>query len=107
MKRTFIETNDFQKRVESLEEPELLNEIQKALIKYPEIGDLIRGTGGIRKFRIGIKGRGKSGGARIFYLDIPAKQQCFLIFILDKAESENINNEERNELKKLVQILKR
>jgi len=108
MKRTFIETIDFQKQVERLNsDGNLLFDIQNTIIKIPNIGVLIQGTGGLRKLRMGLKGKGKSGGIRIFYLDLPNKEKCYLLFILEKSESGNISAEEKNELYQLAQFLKR
>lgn len=106
MKRTFIEATDFQKKLESLNETELLQGIQNAILRNPEIGVLIKGTGGIRKFRFGTMGRGKSGGLRVFYLDVPLKEKCYLLFMIEKTEAGNISHEEKNELKQLSQLLK-
>ncbi len=65
----------------------------------PDAGDVIPGTGGARKLRFGIKGKGKSGGARVvtFYsgLDIPV----FLLAIFSKNQKINLSQKERNELK--------
>jgi hypothetical protein len=107
MKRTFIEAKDFQKTLESMGDPNLLRSIQETLLKEPLLGDLIRGAGGIRKFRMGAQGKGKSGGIRIFYLDVPSKEKCYLLFLLKKSESENITDEEKSELRTLAQLLKK
>ncbi len=107
MKRTFIETTDFQKKIKSLNQPELLQRIQNALLRNPEIGVLVKGAGGIRKLRFGIKGKGKSGGLRIFYLDVPIKEKCYLLYMIEKSEAENISHEEKNKLKLLSQLLKK
>jgi hypothetical protein len=53
MKRIFIEARDFQRTLDGLKDAELLKELQEAIIKDPEIGALVKGTGGIRKFRMG------------------------------------------------------
>lgn len=107
MKRTFIEVKDFSKKVDSFDDSKLLSKIQDTILKDSETGVLVKGTGGIRKFRVGTKGKGKSGGVRIFYLDIPTKEKCYLLFILEKSESDNISDEEKIELAKLVKQLKK
>lgn len=107
MKRIFVEVKDFQKKTESLNEADLLQTIQNAILKDPEIGVLVKGTGGIRKFRVGAKGKGTSGGIRVFYLDIPSKEKCYLLFILEKTEAENISAEGKAQFKELAQILKK
>lgn len=107
MKRTFIEANDFQKQVESLNEVDLLQSIQNVILKDMQVGVLLAGTGGIRKFRLGVNGKGKSGGIRVFYLDIPSKEKCYLLFILEKSESENISAEGKAQFRQLAQFLKK
>jgi hypothetical protein len=106
MKRTFVEAVNFKKKVDRLDEKDLLQTIQNDILKDPEIGVLVRGTGGLRKFRIGAKGKGKSGGIRVFYLDIPTKEKCYLLFILEKSEIENISAEEKKELREVAKLLK-
>jgi hypothetical protein len=107
MKRVFVEADDFRSKLDSLNEPGLLQIIQNEIAKNPDIGVLVQGTGGIRKIRFGAKGKGKSGGIRVFYLDVPLKEKCYLLFLLQKSDAENISAEEKKELKELSQLLKR
>jgi len=107
MKRTFVEAEDFKEKIENLDEQGLLQTIQNEILKDPEAGVLVKGTGGIRKFRVGARGKGKSGGIRVFYLDLPTKEKCYLLFILEKSEAENISAEEKKELKEFAQLLKK
>lgn len=106
MKRTFVEAKDFRKQIDNLGDKGLLLVIQNAILNAPEIGALVKETGGIRKFRVGTKGKGKSGGIRVFYLDVPAKETCYLLFILEKSEAENISAEGKAMFRKLAQQLK-
>ena len=55
----FVEFPNFTKRVTELLDDEDYRRLQAALIANPELGDLIRGTGGLRKARWSAKGRGK------------------------------------------------
>ncbi len=107
MKRVFIEAKNFQKKLDSLKDANLLLNLQEAIAKDPEIGALVKGTGGISKFRMGAKGKGKSGGVRVFYLDVPNKKKCYLLFLLEKSDSDNISDEEKSELRQLAQFLKK
>lgn len=74
----------------------------------PEDGDVIEGTGGIRKRRVPLPGRnrGKSGGGRLFTLFLNLHQPVFIIMLLDKSTSTNLTKTERNELADLVNTLK-
>ncbi|MBL0924267.1 MAG: type II toxin-antitoxin system RelE/ParE family toxin [Sphingomonadaceae bacterium] len=72
----------------------------------PEAGDVMQGTGGVRKARLAGRGKGKSGGYRIVYYfgggDIPV---C-LLTVFGKGEKANLTQGERNALKAMAAILK-
>ena len=69
MKRTFIEVPLFTKKWKELGlTDEDLRDLQNILLQNPKSGDVIQGTGGLRKIRIPMKGRGKSGGSRVIYV---------------------------------------
>ena len=71
----------------------------------PQAGRVMQGTGGIRKIRFAYEGRGKSGSIRVIYIDFPAYGKLYLLTAYAKNEAENLTKAERNELKKLVEIL--
>lgn len=83
-----------------------LNNLKKQLVENPNLGDLIRGSGGLRKARLKAIGRGKSGGFRICYFDDAAHEELFLIWIYSKSEQEDLTPKEIKELKGLIQKLK-
>ncbi len=72
----------------------------------PEAGDLLQGTGGVRKARLAGRGKGKSGGYRIVWYfggqDIPV----FLLTVFGKGEKANLTQAERNALRLLVTTLR-
>jgi hypothetical protein len=82
--------------------------IEELVAYAPEDGNLLEGTGGVRKRRIALPGRnkGKSGGGRLFTVFISNQSPAYIITIIDKSVSENLNKQERNELALLVQGLK-
>lgn len=104
--RTFVELTAFKNKVDSLGGPPLLKDIQDELLKGLEKGDLIKGAGGIRKLRVGRGHSGKSGGFRVFYLDLPQKGTTYLMAILDKRESENISDHEKAILRAFAKAIK-
>jgi len=75
------------------------------LAAHPKSGDLVEGTGGIRKLRWGRGGRGKSGGVRVIYYYHSDLMPLYLITLFAKNEQDNLSKSERNELAKLVDIL--
>lgn len=66
----------------------------------PECGDVIQGTGGFRKVRVGRTGIGKRGGARVVYILRNEEFPIFLITAYPKNEKDNLTKKERNELAK-------
>lgn len=107
MRRIFIETSAFQKRIDRAGAACLEN-IQTELLKNPDAGRVIPGTGGLRKLRIADPGRGKGkrGGYRAIYLDIAAVEQIYLLALYDKDEKDDISQDEKRILKTLVRKLK-
>lgn len=108
MTRTFIMTKEFDSCWKSLNlDDNDLKNLQSELLESPAIGDRIPGTGGIRKYRFALEGRGKSGGARVCYLDVPSKKKLFLITAYAKNKKENLTIGECNALRELSQQLSR
>ncbi len=86
----FIETTAFTKYVyEYLSEEEYLG-LQIFLLRYPEAGKIVPGSGGVRKVRWSISGRGKSGGVRVIYYFKRQDAEIWLLTIYSKSEKENI-----------------
>jgi hypothetical protein len=107
MTRTFIEVPTFTKRWKELGfSDEELRRFQIELLKNPEMGDIMQGTGGVRKARLASETRGKSGNARICYVDFSAFGKIYLITVYTKKEKENLTDKEKNIIRKLVKILK-
>ena len=108
MTRTFIQTKEFTRRWEDLgfndDDLRLLeNEIMRNPDKYP----VMQGTGGLRKMRVAIEGKGKSGGARVCYVDFVFAETIYLITVYGKNEKDNLSKEERNAIKKAIEALKK
>jgi hypothetical protein len=70
-----------------------------------QLDSVIEGTGGLRKFRLGAKGQGKSGGARVLYYYGGDHMPIFLVAIYPKSEKENISAAEKKAIKKLINLL--
>ena len=71
----------------------------------PTAGDLIPGTGGVRKVRWGLEGRGKRGGARVIYFYHDMEMPLYLMTAYAKNERENVSQAEVNMLQKLARIM--
>lgn len=72
----------------------------------PEAGDLIRGSGGIRKVRVGKDDGGKSGGYRAltYYMDQSAP--VFLLLVIDKTDADTITDAQTKVLRRLAKLIK-
>ena len=75
----FVEFPNFTKRVTELLDDKDYRRLQAALIAEPELGDLVRGTGGLRKARWSAKGRGKRGGVRVIYYWITRRDRVLML----------------------------
>lgn len=106
MEREFIEARAFSGYTRKHGSDEDVRRIQNEILRNPRIGALIRGTGGVRKFRYAKAGEGKSGGWRVFYLDLPKALTTFLLLAFGKSEKETISGEERVAISKLVEAIK-
>lgn len=86
----FIEATAFTKHVyEYLSEDEYLG-LQRFLLRYPESGKVVPGSGGIRKVRWAMSGKGKSGGVRVIYYFKKQDDEIWLLTIYSKHQVENI-----------------
>jgi hypothetical protein len=81
-------------------------EVLGYLAANPKAGDLMQGTGGVRKLRWGRGGRGKSGGARVIYYFHSEVMPLYLLTVFGKNEKADLSKAERNELAGLVRMLK-
>lgn len=108
MKREFIETPSFTKRWYSLGfTDDDLAELQFFLLNNPDAGDMMVGTGGLRKIRYAFEGRGKSGSTRVCYVDFAAFEKNYLIQVFSKDEKANLSDAEKNQVKNAISVLKK
>lgn len=84
---------------------ELRAEVVRLVAENPEIGDVMEGTGGFRKFRVARLGQGKSAGFRVVSYYYSAGIPVFLITVFAKNQQANLTKAERNALGKLSQTL--
>jgi mRNA-degrading endonuclease RelE of RelBE toxin-antitoxin system len=99
-------TPTFEKKAKKLLAKDAFENLLDYLEEHPEQGDLIRGTGGIRKLRwkTGKSDKGKSGGVRVLY-HYTKNILILLITLYSKSDKENITQHERNELKRMLPLL--
>lgn len=71
----------------------------------PTVGDLVQGTGGIRKLRWALDGRGKRGGARVIYFYHDADTPLFALTAYAKNERADLSQQDRNDFRQLTMML--
>ena len=102
---TIAEVPEYIRQAEKLLSATERQDIVSYLAAHPKSGDLIEGTGGIRKLRWGRGGRGKSGGVRVIFYYHSELMPLYLLTLFAKNEQDNLSKAERNDLAKLVDIL--
>ena len=98
-----IETAIFTRLIKELMTDDQYKDLQEALINRPNMGDLIRGSGGLRKVRWKLEGRGKSGGVRVIYYWVVADYQLRMLYVYPKGKQDNLTPGQLAELKKIVE----
>lgn len=111
MRRKIIEPRALARVVKDLiDERKILEEdleaLKKELIRDPKCGDVIPGTGGVRKIRLKSANKGKRGGFRVCYFDDPEREELFLLKIYGKNEKEDLSAAEKKSLKEFSEMVK-
>jgi hypothetical protein len=108
MKRTFIQTKEFSRNWDELGlNDDDLRMLEIDIMQNPDNYPIMQGTGGLRKARISIdNNKGKRGGARVCFVDFVILETVYFISVYSKDSKENLSKSERNEVKKLIEILK-
>ncbi|MNN44739.1 Toxin HigB-2 [compost metagenome] len=99
----FIETSVFTRQINELVDDETYRELQQLLMANPEAGDLIQGTGGLRKIRIAAKGHGKRGGARVIYYHFVSASQIAFLLAYPKGEQEDLTSDQKKVLRQVIE----
>lgn len=108
MTRKFIYTEPFRRcwKAMGLNDDSLLV-LEAALLEDPQMGDVIEGTGGARKIRIQLEGRGKSGGGRVIYLDVFEQENLYLLFAYPKSVQDNLTADQKKAIRKMIEAIRK
>lgn len=101
----FIETPTFTRLITDLLSDDEYRGLQQELVDDPERGDLIKGSGGIRKIRHGVQGRGKSGGIRVIYYWVKDDHLIYMLVAYPKSTKDNLTAKEIAILREFVKEL--
>ena len=104
MKALFVELPAFTRHRNDYLNDEGFRALQNELIEQPEKGDVIEGTGGLRKLRRSDpkRGKGKRGGLRLIYFWWEAGRQFWLFTLYDKSEMDDLSAKEKGLLKDML-----
>jgi len=107
MKREFIRTNIFEEdwKDAGLNDDDLY-ELEDILLENPKAGVVIPHLSGGRKLRFAAKGRGKSGGVRVVYVDIVIREHIYLLLGYQKSVRTDLTAEQKREISKLISEIK-
>ena len=102
---TVVETPFFLRKAAGLLDEEERSELVVFVGANPDVGDVIPETGGVRKVRWSVGGKGKRGGVRVIYYFHSEAFPLLLLTVYAKNQKANLTKAERNDLKKLAPIL--
>lgn len=101
----FIETTLFTRLLPNYMDDDEYRTLQAYLTEHPEAGDLIKESGGIRKVRWAVKGKGKSGGVRVIYYWHQPEYHIHMLTLYGKNEQANIDKATLKRISKALEQL--
>ena len=97
-----IETPIFTKQIKALLQDDSYAALQELIRLHPGSGDIVSGSGGLRKLRWKAEGRGKRGGIRVIYYWFVAGDLAYMLLAYAKNEQEELTQDQLKTLKQLV-----
>ena len=101
----FVYTPSFETSAKGLLDDEAMRQLELALLRDPQQGAVIAGTGGVRKLRAALAGRGKRGGARIIYFAVLVRQRVYFLLAYAKSERVDLSPTDKRALRAMAQRL--
>lgn len=102
----FVELEAFTAEVLRITDEETLRQFEIELADNPESGDLIRQSGGLRKVRMKLAGRGKSAGGRVIYLWLPKPRRFIFFAFYTKSTQSTLPPDVLARLRDAVKVIK-
>jgi hypothetical protein len=99
----FIETSFFTRQVTTLLTDDEYSQLQVALSAHPETGAIIPQSGGLRKVRWSMSGKGKRGGVRAIYYWVVSQDQILMLFMYPKNEKDDLTKQQLKVLREIVE----
>jgi len=108
MTRTFIQTHEFSRNWDALGfSDEDLRILEIDIMTNPDKYPVVQGTGGLRKARIALEGKGKRGGARVCFVDFVFADTVYFITVYEKKDKDTLSQKECNNIKRMIESIKR
>jgi hypothetical protein len=104
--QTVAETRAFSEDIDAMLSAAERDAVIEDIAATPDGGDLIRRTGGLRKRRIALPGRGKRGGARVITFFPGEQYPVYAVFLFAKNERESLSAQQTKLLLRLVTAIK-
>ena len=98
-----IETSIFTRRIQTILADDEYRLLQAYLIRKPDGGKIIPGSGGLRKLRWSAGGHGKRGGIRVIYYWFVPQEIILFLFAYPKNEQDDLTPEQLKQLKKIIE----
>ncbi len=98
-----IETHIFTRKLKTLLPDDEYRKLQHELVLRPEVGNIIPGSGGVRKLRWAGSGRGKRGGVRVIYYWFPQKDVILMLLMYPKSEQNDLTSKQVKTLRNLIE----
>ncbi len=98
----FIESRIFTQLVQGLLTDDEYRRLQMALIGQPDLGPVMRGSGGLRKVRWALPGRGKSGGVRVIYY-LVTQDRILMVYIYPKGKQDDLTADQLKWLRRIIE----
>ncbi len=102
---TIVEVEPFFRQARQIWSEEELDVLKDHLARYPNEGEIMRGTGGVRKFRWGVEGSGKRGGGRVIYYYHSSRMPLFLLIAYMKNTTSDLTKAQQKAMAKLITVL--
>lgn len=93
----------FTRQIRELMPDDRYRQLQEAILANPRLGDLIPGSGGLRKVRWTLSGQGKRGGARVIYFWIRSEDQVYMLLAYAKSQQADLTRDQIKQLRKIVE----
>jgi hypothetical protein len=99
----FVETPPFERLREAYFDDDEYSLLQAALIACPDAGDLVRGSGGLRKVRWSVEGKGKRSGLRVIYYWMKSRTHIYFLTVYRKSEVSDLTRAEIKAVRRIVE----